>query len=151
MTTLAANNQTVLKSKPVEKTSGGVKIPIVIQSDTVIGTCPTITVQALNSEGRILAERTANTEFGFDLSVDFVDCTSGVQIEIPSGYNPIRFRALDDNGATLAEGGLISFSELSDPVSEGNPTPSLSGVEKSLSGILISVVGLIIAFQYIVE
>ena len=151
MTTLAANNQTVLKSKSVEKTSDGIKIPIVVQSDTVIGMCPTVTVQALNSEGKILAERTANTEFGFDLSFDFVDCTSGVQINIPSGSNPIRFRALDDNGTTLAEGGLISFSELSDPVSEGGPTPTLSGLEKSLSGILISIVGLIIAFQYVVE
>lgn len=151
MTTLAANNQTVLKSKSVEKTSDGVKIPIVVQSDTFFGMCPTVTVQALNSEGKILSERTANTEFGFDLSVDFVDCTSGVQINIPSGSNPVRFRALDDDGATLAEGGLISFSELSDPVSEGGPTPSLSGLEKSLSGILISIVGLIIAFQYVVE
>jgi len=148
MTTVAANNQTVLRAKGVRRTSEGAKIPVIIQSDTAIGLCPTIEVHVLNAEGHILARRTANTEFGFDLSIDFVDCTAGVELTIPSGVNPVRFRAFDDDGRILAEGGMISFSELSDPVEEGGTLPSLSGLESSLSGILFSVVGLALVFNY---
>lgn len=147
-TTVAAKNQTVLEAKPPTRTGRGARIPVVVQSDTQIGICPTVEVQVLNSEGKILAERVANTEFGLDLSLDFVDCTAGVELAVPSGANPIRFRALNEEGEVLAEGGLISFSELSDPVEEGGTLPSLSGLESSLSGILFSVVGLALVFNY---
>jgi len=143
MITLSATGQNILfLQEKANLSNGTLKIPVLVESDTVIGVCPTVTVKVFDTQGNLLDKQTTNTNPGFAASLDFVDCSGSVELSVPPTKNAYVFQALSD-GEVITEGNPVAISTLKDP-------PEERGSVGTLKAVTSSVVALVSAYALVV-
>lgn len=143
MTTLATQGQNVLfLQEKANLSNGTLKVPVLVESDTVVGVCPTVTVKVFDTQGNLLDKQTTNTNPGFAASLDFVDCSGAVELSVPPTKNAYVFQAISD-GEVITEGNPVAISTLKDP-------PEERGAVGTLKTVTSSVVTLVSAYALVV-